>query len=797
MLKKPYVWLFALAFLSPLAQAETDCTTVDTSQISEDDCLALVSLFEATNPDYDPANPDPDDATWLVHTGWDETQHPCLWYGVTCKNGRVDKLELSNNNLKLNGGQIPNNIGDLNAMTVLDLSYNELDNNRLRASLGDLVALEILDLSFNNIGSPGGVDDIPVELGLLVNLRHLNLSHNELNGSIPSELGDLLNLEDLDLSHNDLSGSVPADLGDLHELVWFDLSFNGLDGSISGNLGRMEKLEYFDVSNNLFTDSIPTQLGDLNKLMVLDMSNNGFTGEIPNKLKKLKKLVVLNLSFNKLSGSIPKQLGKKLVKLEQFFLNNNELCGDIPTTLVGMTAIDESNFDFNHLDLPNDQPLKDWLNGHDSAWKKTQSPCYANNLIVDFGPSSYPAAAPFKTGIWELIGIEDRDNNDVVDDDQWVQISTVSSIRNDGATPPNPLIYNDMVAVNLLGSTQNELVVDFPSSTNIWSLKKSKWSSLFPLGLDESDLPAPRAQVGTAALATGDIDGNGLGDVIFDTVADELWAWMNSKGKSANDEPRFWDQLTESASPDFLITGDIDGNGEDDVIGYFVAPLGVLPDPNVGGIWALMNNEKDSNGQAVWTLLQAVTVFDPQVRSLVIGDLDGNGEDDVIADFGPVAVLPPTIPTQGGIWVWMNNSAWNGLINSNAATQAANPLLVTGDIDGSGQDDLIVYFLTAGVAPDPTNIGIWVLQNYDPTDIQWESLNQTGPAQDMVIGDLDSNGEDDLIVDFRNNAPRGLWVYLNDDNWDLQLHKKSSEPQDMLTGSIKPSNNPVTPPPLF
>jgi hypothetical protein len=603
----------------------------------------------------------------------------------------------------------------------------------------------------------------------------LNLSHNRLKRDIPPDLGDLLNLRVLDLSFNRLTGNVPADLGDLHELVWFDLSFNELDGSISGDLGRMEKLEYFDVSNNLFTDSIPTQLGDLNKLMVLDMSNNGFTGGIPNKLKKLKKLVVLNLSFNKLSGSIPKELGKKLVKLEQFFLNNNGLCENIPTTLVGMTAIDESNFDFNHLDLPNDQPLKDWLDGHDSAWKNTQSPCYANNLIVDFGPSSYPAAAPFKTGIWELIGIEDRDNNDVVDDDQWVQISTVSSIRNDGATPPVPLIYNDMVAVNLLGSTQNELVVDFPSPTNIWSLKKGKWGSLFPLGLDNT---AP-----TAALATGDIDGNGLGDVIFDTANNNgLWAWMNSKGKSANDEPRFWNQLTEAASPNFLVTGDIDGSGEDDVIGYFVAPLGVAPDPDAEGIWALMNNEKDSNGRAVW--IQLLDTLNPPIAvdSIVIGDLDGNGQDDVIVD------------TTNNIIALMNNDTSTGWIN---LTTASDPIImVTGDIDGSGQDDLIAYFDTAGVAPDPTDIGIWVLQNYDPTDIQWESLNQTGPAQDMVIGDLDSNGEDDLIVDFRDNAPRGLWVYLNDDNWDLQLHKKSSNPRDMLTGSIKPSNNPVTPPPL-
>ncbi|MEN8218950.1 MAG: leucine-rich repeat domain-containing protein [Pseudomonadota bacterium] len=552
---------------TPCPKKGINCARV--TDIPSTECEALVALYNNTDGDK-----------WLEKRGWNVTIHPCSWFGVTCKDMRVDKLELSSNNLT---GAIPPAVENLAGLTTLDLSYNQINNNVIPPELGNLVALKTLNLSHNQLGDKNWTtgNEISADLGLLANLQVLDLSYNELHGSIPPELGDLLKLKNLDLSYNELSDSVPADLGDLKKLINLDLSNNKLDGSISGDLGKMKKLKYLNLSNNSFTDPIPAQLGKLKKLRVLDMSNNGFTGSIPNEFQNLKKLEVLDLSFNKLSGSIPKPWGKKLAKLKEFFLNNNGLCGDIPTTLVGMTAIKSSDFEFNHLELPNDKPLKDWLKGHDSAWKNTQSPCYANNLIVDFGPTAYPSfTGPFKTGIWELIGIKDRDNDDLVDSDQWVQISTVSSIRKND-------IYDDMVAINLMGSIQNELIVDFPSPTNIWLL--DPWpDSLFTLDLDDSGAKA--------ALATGDIDGNGLGDVLFDTEIGELWAWTNSKGI---DENEFWERLS-SVSPTILAMGDIDGSGEDDVIAYF-ATAGTAPDPNAAGIWALMNNKKNSQDQAKWT----------------------------------------------------------------------------------------------------------------------------------------------------------------------------------------------------
>ena len=46
----------------------------------------------------------------------------------------------------------------------------------------------------------------------------LDLSDNQLSGSIPAQLGNLSSLESLYLSFNQLSGSIPKELGNLSSL---------------------------------------------------------------------------------------------------------------------------------------------------------------------------------------------------------------------------------------------------------------------------------------------------------------------------------------------------------------------------------------------------------------------------------------------------------------------------------------------------------------------------------------------------------------------------------------------------
>jgi len=87
--------------------------------------------------------------------------------------------------------------------------------------------------------------EIPRELGNLNALIFLNLSHNSLSGNIPSSFGNLTQLESLDLSSNALSGHIPPELANLNFLEWLNLSFNRLVGPIPTST----QLQSFDPSS--------------------------------------------------------------------------------------------------------------------------------------------------------------------------------------------------------------------------------------------------------------------------------------------------------------------------------------------------------------------------------------------------------------------------------------------------------------------------------------------------------------------------------------------------------------------
>ncbi|XXG39738.1 hypothetical protein AAC387_Pa01g0618 [Persea americana] len=73
---------------------------------------------------------------------------------------------------------------------------------------------------------------IPEEIGNLKSLIVLNMSNNEFIGPIPSSFGNLLQLESLDLSMNRLSGEIPTELAALTFLSVLNLSQNHFMGRI-------------------------------------------------------------------------------------------------------------------------------------------------------------------------------------------------------------------------------------------------------------------------------------------------------------------------------------------------------------------------------------------------------------------------------------------------------------------------------------------------------------------------------------------------------------------------------------
>lgn len=90
------------------------------------------------------------------------------------------------------------------SMIYFDLSYNHLSGT-IPENLGSMSFLQVLNLGHNNL-----TGSIPFSFGGLKAVGVLDLSHNNLQGVVPGSLGGLSFLSDLDVSNNNLTGTIPS-----------------------------------------------------------------------------------------------------------------------------------------------------------------------------------------------------------------------------------------------------------------------------------------------------------------------------------------------------------------------------------------------------------------------------------------------------------------------------------------------------------------------------------------------------------------------------------------------------------
>ena len=128
----------------------------------------------------------------------------------------------------------------------------------------------------------------------------------------------------LDLSNNQLHGSLPESLGNLADLQVLDLSDNQLSRSLPESLGNLTNLQVLDLSRNQLSDALPASLGELASLQVLKLHSNQLGGPLPEGLGNLGELEQLDLSGNQLSGALPVSLTNLNVWL--FHFNDTDLC---------------------------------------------------------------------------------------------------------------------------------------------------------------------------------------------------------------------------------------------------------------------------------------------------------------------------------------------------------------------------------------------------------------------------------------------------------------------------------------
>jgi uncharacterized protein YjbI with pentapeptide repeats len=290
----------------------------------------------------------------------------------------LEELDLSGNSL--NSLAIPNWLWDVTSLKSLSLRGCELSGT-FPDELGNLTLLETFDISSNNIKGmiPGTIvsskswrqqhryGDIREVIERIPscswkNFKELHMNDANITGTTLQLVSNLTSLSVLEISGNQLSGSMPVEIGRLTNLTYLDLWYNNLSGVISeDHFSGLKSLKFIDISYNsleLIIDShwVPPfnldfasfsscQLGPqfpkwlrCLKVIELDISNTGLVGKIPHWFwTTFSDATLLDISLNQLSGDLP--LSLEFMSLIEFSMHSNLLTGllpKLPRTIVSL-----------------------------------------------------------------------------------------------------------------------------------------------------------------------------------------------------------------------------------------------------------------------------------------------------------------------------------------------------------------------------------------------------------------------------------------------------------------------------
>ncbi|KAL3725306.1 hypothetical protein ACJRO7_030332 [Eucalyptus globulus] len=261
------------------------------------------------------------------------------------------------------------------------MAHNFSMFGELNSSLLNLRCLTYLDLS----GIYFEHGRMPKFLGLMKQLRYLDLSLGNFHGTVPQQLGNLTELQVLDLhdddgdlviddtqwvshlqslNYLDISGLKIARARDLMQVIntlpslsHLGISACGLHNfhlsSIHlGNSTSLVHLQSLDLSRNRLGGPIPNDIFyNMTSLGYLDLSLNSINSSIPmwfDKFPGLVHLQYLDLSYNFLKGTIANVISQNMTSLQHLDLSWNSLDSSIPTWFDKFTRLVDVNLEGNH-----------------------------------------------------------------------------------------------------------------------------------------------------------------------------------------------------------------------------------------------------------------------------------------------------------------------------------------------------------------------------------------------------------------------------------------------------------------
>jgi hypothetical protein len=234
------------------------------------------------------------------------------------------------------------------------------------------------------------------------------------------------------------------------------------------------------------------------------------------------------------------------------------------------------------------------------------------------------------------------------------------------------------------------------------------------------------------SVAVGDLDGDGDLDVVSGGADDKVDVWQNDGSPFSG---TWTNQEAGSHAADWVMSvavGDLDGDGDLDL---------------ASGGWDSKVNVWRNDGSpfsGTWTK-QEVGSHAYLVRSVVAGDLDGDGDLDVVSG-----------GSEGQVSAWQNDGSpfsdtWTKEAVGTHPNRARS--VAPGDLDGDGDLDLV----SVGEFGE---VNAWrnaqVHRNAPYAD-SGQSLGDTYSAS-VALGDLDGDGDRDAFVVNFNDQPNEVWM---------------------------------------
>jgi hypothetical protein len=271
---------------------------------------------------------------------------------------------------------------------------------------------------------------------------------------------------------------------------------------------------------------------------------------------------------------------------------------------------------------------------------------------------------------------------------------------------------------------------------------------VFDGGTDPTVGSAPRR------VATGDVDGDGDLDVVTANynATGTVSVRLNGGNASGSNTGVFAGGSTVSvdSNPHGVVLGDVDGDGDLDLI-----------TANDGGTLSVRLNGGNAAGGGTGTFSNGSTVtVGGLVRNVVLGDVDGDGDLDLVTANDDQVRSPVFVRLNGGDGSGSNTGVFSGGSEVYLGYPPASPgsyypqvvvdMVVLADVDNDGDLDIAAAFRQVGQGSDNVVVR---LNGGDATGFNQGVFSNgrtgiiaSGAVTDLAVGDMDGDGDLDLVA---------------------------------------------------